>query len=116
MARRDRPRWCPASDQAKDGRTDSICQSSCWKRLLAARGSDRLRRRHRDLVKDILLSRLQLGDLDGELIDALPHQIETGRSSCDRLFSSRIAVGLPSQGSSDTDEKRDQVSGEGEWG
>src|SRR5229473_86813 len=113
-------RRCPPGGLATAGplpyRNNAMAPPTTAASTVSRRGSGRPRRRCRDPVKDFPLGRLHLGDLDGELVDTLPHQIETGWSSRDHFFSRRIAVGLPSQGGGYADEKRDQVAGEGEWG
>jgi hypothetical protein len=63
----------------------------------------------RDLVKDVLLDHSQLGDLSGELIDALPHRIEINWGGRDDFV---FRVWLPSDSGKDTNKKRDQVASE----
>jgi len=81
---------------------------------------------------------LQLGDIGGELVDALPHHSETaryryeliGRSASGRgrrcqpakvwgpasdRLSGCAAVGLPRQGGNNTSEKDHQEADEGKW-
>jgi hypothetical protein len=69
-----------------------------------------------EILSRILLGRLHLDDLQGEFVDALPQQIEIGWRRCNHFLSRHIAVGLPSQHGNGTNEKRDQIAGEGERG
>jgi hypothetical protein len=55
------------------------------------------------------------GDTGGDPVDALPHCLDIERDCSERGgLSGRVAVGLPSEGDSYANGKRNQVAGEGQ--
>src|SRR6266852_9699885 len=79
----------------------------------------------RELVNAAPYLLLTGGDAGGDPVEALPHRVEIephgielpligGRGGRRDHLPGRVAVGLPSQSGGDTNEKRDQVAGEGE--